>query len=67
MPGACGSITTSVTSKEKDHEIAEQSTAALGIFLSMVTQVPCDSSGIKRVYFRSKVKEGQKNRRESRP
>ena len=55
MPGAYASITTSVTSKGKDHEIAEEHTEALGIFLSVVSQVTCDSSGIKRVYFRASL------------
>lgn len=51
-------ITTSVTSiKGKDHKIAKEHTDTLGIFLRMVSQVSRDSSGIKRIYFRSKVKE----------
>lgn len=63
MPGAYASITTSVTSKGKDHEIVEKHTEALGIFLSMVSPVTWDFSGIKRVYFRSKVKVGQKKQK----
>lgn len=67
LPGACASVTTSVTSKEKDHEIAEEHTDPLGIILTIESQVPRDSSGIKRVDFRSKLKEALKNRRESQP
>lgn len=54
-------------SKEKDHEIAEEHTEALGIFWSRVSQVPCDSSGIKRAISDERKMEACKTGRNSSP
>lgn len=68
MLGAYACITTSVTLiKGKHHEIAEEHTETLGFFLRLVSQISCESSGIRRIYFGSKVKESHQMDRNHNP